>query len=36
VYYAPGSLKGELRVRGQVEMEAFAAQDDVPLVRNGR
>lgn len=36
VYYPPGSLKAELCVRGQVEMERFADRHDVPVLRNGK
>ena len=36
VYYAPGSMKARLSRTGKAELEAFAADHGIPVVRNGK
>ncbi|MGH3442207.1 MAG: FAD-dependent oxidoreductase, partial [Nitriliruptorales bacterium] len=36
IYYAPGSLKARLAVRGKREIEAFANEHDLPVDRCGK
>ena len=36
VYYAPGSLKAELCRRGKAQMEAFAAEHEIPYRKLGK
>jgi len=36
LYYAPGSLKARLCREGKAELEAFAAEHDVPVRRTGK
>ncbi len=36
VYYAPGSLKAQLCLAGKRQLEEFAAEHQIPVVRNGK